>query len=227
MNHRGYSQHRHPLRLLMLRHVFRPASLRSAACVHRQSAPALRVVSSALHLIPNHRPPLELPTESLFTFLRSFGEWDKFADSVAIKCYANGGRETTFGDLCGRVSATAHALRGMGFQQGDVLSIHSHNCDQFVVSFLAVAALGGTTTTSNPLYTANELAGQLEDSSAKMVLTSRAYADVVATATAKVRGTVSGPRLQWVQAYACTGTEPIACAHTRAPPHMRRLASPV
>ena len=76
-------------------------------------------------------------------------------------------------------TAAAHELVAMGFGQGDVASVHLHNCEQFVVSFLAVASLGGTISPSNPLYTAHELAAQQRASSATICLSSRAYEAVV------------------------------------------------
>ena len=61
------------------------------------------------------------------------------------------------------------------------MNIHLHNCEQFAISFLAVAALGGTSTTSNPAYTGSELVRQQQDSGAKFVLISRQYGDAVST----------------------------------------------
>jgi len=46
---------------------------------------------------------------------------------------------------------------------------------EYAVAFLAVASLGGAVTTSNPLYTADELARQLVDSGASYLLTARPF----------------------------------------------------
>ena len=142
-------------------------------------------------LIPNPRKniPAEklapLQHESLFDFVRREGRWDECKDKVALRCSLNGFKPLTYGALTSRITAAAHALRALGFKQGDVINIHLHNCEQFVVAFFATAALGGSASTSNPVYTAPELAGQHLDSGSKFVLSSRAYAETVAGAVAE------------------------------------------
>ena len=106
-------------------------------------------------------PPIEKPTSSLFPFLRETGRWHEVEDKVAVRCSTNSFSPITYKELDGRVIAAAHQLRSMGFKQGDVLNIHLHNCAQYIVSFLATAALGGTATTSNPVYVAKELTTRL------------------------------------------------------------------
>ncbi len=141
-----------------------------------------RAASTGHNLIPQIYPDVQLdarPDEGLWEFLQREGRLDEVKDKVAITCLASGGRSLTFGQLQERVSAAAHELVAMGFGQGDVASVHLHNCEQFVVSFLAVASLGGTISPSNPLYTAHELAEQQRDSSATICLSSRAYEAVV------------------------------------------------
>jgi acyl-coenzyme A synthetase/AMP-(fatty) acid ligase len=51
-----------------------------------------------------------------------------------------------------------------------------------VVVFLAVLKLGGICTTVNPLYTAQELAKQLVDANAKIIVTVSAFLDKAKTA---------------------------------------------
>ena len=91
-----------------------------------------------------HSPykPIETPKASLFPFLREKGNWSEVADKVAVRCSTNSFAPITYKELDGRIIAAAHKLRSMGFRQGDVLNIHLHNCQQYIVSFLATAALG-------------------------------------------------------------------------------------
>lgn len=58
-----------------------------------------------------------------------------------------------------------------GFEKGDVLAIFSPNIPEYAVAYLAAIRLGGIVTPANPLYTAEELAFQLNDAGAKFLVT--------------------------------------------------------
>ena len=126
-------------------------------------------------------------------------------DKVALRCSQNDFKPITYSELDGRISAAAHQLRAMGFKQGDVLNIHLHNCEQFIVAFFATAALGGTASTSNPAYVARELANQQIDSNSKLVISSLMYADVVSKAAAE-----SGLSecISWIEDAGCFANAP-------------------
>jgi acyl-CoA synthetase (AMP-forming)/AMP-acid ligase II len=111
------------------------------------------------------------------------------------------GRTLTFGDLADQVRRTATALARMGFRKGDVFAIYSPNVPEYAVLFLAVAALGGINTTVNPLYTAGELAKQLQDCRARFLITVAPFLDKAREAAAQagveevfVFGTADGAR---------------------------------
>ncbi|MBE7471136.1 MAG: 4-coumarate--CoA ligase family protein [Anaerolineae bacterium] len=87
------------------------------------------------------------------------------------------GRTLTYKQLAGAVEKAAAGLAARGFKKGDVFAIYSPNVPEYAVAFLAVAALGGINTTINPLYTAGELAGQLNDCQAKFLLTVPPFMD--------------------------------------------------
>lgn len=167
------------------------ASVRSCTIAlgrSRHAVAAQRLLSGgAAGMIPQRFNPIAEPEppEDLYRFLLRSAKWHENPDRVALRCAANDFRPITYRELPRRVSAAAHALRAQGFKQGDIVNIHLHNTEQFVVGFLAISALGGTSTTSNPLYTASELAAQQTDSKARFVLTSRTYADVVHAAIAE------------------------------------------
>src|SRR5258706_14127210 len=73
------------------------------------------------------------------------------------------GRTLSYGQLVDGIRRTATALARRGFEKGDVFAIYSPNLPEYAIVFLAVAALGGTVTTVNPLYTPGELASPLAD----------------------------------------------------------------
>ncbi len=81
------------------------------------------------------------------------------------------GRVLTYGQLAAAVRRTAAGLAARGFRKGDVLAIYLPNVPEYAVAFYGVATAGGVTTTVNPLYTAQELASQLNDSRARFLLT--------------------------------------------------------
>ncbi|HXV42122.1 MAG TPA: 4-coumarate--CoA ligase family protein [Anaerolineae bacterium] len=87
------------------------------------------------------------------------------------------GRTLTYGQLAGAVAKAAAGLAQRGFKKGDVFAIYSPNVPEYAVAFLAVASLGGVNTTINPLYTAGELANQLNDCQAKFLLTVPPFMD--------------------------------------------------
>src|SRR6266545_5361914 len=81
------------------------------------------------------------------------------------------GRTITYEQLPGLIARVAAGLAQRGLRKGDRLAIFSPNLPEYAIAFHAVASLGGVVTTANPLYTARELANQLNDSRARFLLT--------------------------------------------------------
>jgi acyl-CoA synthetase (AMP-forming)/AMP-acid ligase II len=90
---------------------------------------------------------------------------------------AAGGGAMTYAELAAAARGTGAGLAARGFGRDDVLALYSPNLPEFVSTVLGVALAGGTTTTVNPLYTAGELAFQLRDSGASMVVTIPPFAE--------------------------------------------------
>ena len=67
------------------------------------------------------------------------------------------GRTYTYGEVAAIVRSLAAGLSHHGFRKGDVLALFSPNCPEYPIVILAVALLGGATTTINPTYTVDEL----------------------------------------------------------------------
>ncbi|HEX2619405.1 MAG TPA: AMP-binding protein [Phototrophicaceae bacterium] len=87
------------------------------------------------------------------------------------------GRTITYGQLVGAIRLVAASLHQRGFKQGDVFAICSPNIPEYAVAFHAPATLGGIITTINPLYTADEIAMQLNDCHARYLVTIPQFMD--------------------------------------------------
>jgi long-chain acyl-CoA synthetase len=64
----------------------------------------------------------------------------------------------------------AHALVGLGLQQGDRVALMLPNCPQFLIAFYGALKAGGVVTAMNPLYTPRELESQLSDAEAETLV---------------------------------------------------------
>ncbi|HEX2916463.1 MAG TPA: AMP-binding protein [Chloroflexia bacterium] len=95
------------------------------------------------------------------------------------------GRSLTYGQLAGGVERVAANLAAKGFQKGDVFAILLPNLPEYALAFLGVARLGGILTTINPLYTAEEIIFQLNDTGAKYLLTIPMFIEKASEATQK------------------------------------------
>jgi acyl-CoA synthetase (AMP-forming)/AMP-acid ligase II len=97
------------------------------------------------------------------------------------------GRTLTYRQLTDQVQHVAAGLAQRGLQKGDVFAIYSPNLPEYAVAFHAVASLGGIITTINPLYTADELAYQLNDADASYLLTTPQLLDAARAAAERAR----------------------------------------
>ena len=91
------------------------------------------------------------------------------------------GRSISFGQLRDQVRRVAAGLSSV-IGKGNVVAICAPNCPEYAVVFHAVLSLGAVVTTINPAYTANEIAFQLGDASAALVMTVAALATRIAEA---------------------------------------------
>jgi acyl-CoA synthetase (AMP-forming)/AMP-acid ligase II len=125
-------------------------------------------------IFKGYYPDVTIPEVSLPEFvLHRAGE---LGDKPAL-IDGPSGRTLTYGQLAAAVPRVAVSLTDRGFKKGDTLAIYSPNVPEYAVAFLAVASLGGINTTINPLYTAGELANQLNDCGAKFLLTVPPFMD--------------------------------------------------
>src|ERR1700754_1716498 len=114
-------------------------------------------------------PEVEVPSTNVYDFL--FGGIDEAdLDRVAL-VDAKSGRETTYRETIARVDAFAGALTGRGIGVGDVVGLLSPNSSGFAVAFHGILRSGATATTINALFTAKDIAKQLTDANATMLVT--------------------------------------------------------
>ncbi len=102
-----------------------------------------------------------------------------FGDRADMPALVDGpsGRTLTYGQLAGAIQKAAAGLHARGFRTGDVFAIYSPNLPEYAIAFYGAAMAGGVNTTINPLYTADELAHQLNDAGAKFLLTVPPFLD--------------------------------------------------
>ena len=81
------------------------------------------------------------------------------------------GRELTFGQAAARAAQFANALRAHGVGPGDVVAVHAPNCIDYPVVYYGIMLAGATFSPTNPLLPPDDLAFQLSDCGAKVVVT--------------------------------------------------------
>ncbi|OLL80357.1 4-coumarate--CoA ligase 1 [Pseudonocardia sp. Ae168_Ps1] len=120
-------------------------------------------------------PDVDIPDVSLTEFLFADGFGDR-ADAPAILDGTNGSQltYTEFHDL---VEKIAGGLAARGIVQGDVVALFAPNLPQWAALFHGILRANGIVTSANSMYTAGELAHQLRDSGAKMVITVSPFLD--------------------------------------------------
>ena len=81
------------------------------------------------------------------------------------------GRTITYSELESMVRSFARALSDMGIGPGDKVAVCLPNIPQAIIANYAVFRIGAVAVLCNPLYTERELAYQLNDSDAKIIVT--------------------------------------------------------
>jgi acyl-CoA synthetase (AMP-forming)/AMP-acid ligase II len=81
------------------------------------------------------------------------------------------GPTVSYAGLASRIERVAAGLAARGLRPGDVLALWAPNLPQWAGVALAAMAAGATVTGANPTYTEGELARQLADSGASMLVT--------------------------------------------------------
>ena len=112
-------------------------------------------------------PNIEIPEIPLTQFVLQRAT--ELADKPAL-IEASSGRTITYYQLKEFIERAAASLAQRGFGKGDVLGIVSPNVPEYAIALHAAASLGGIVTPINPLYTADEIAQQLNDAGARLLV---------------------------------------------------------
>lgn len=106
------------------------------------------------------------PKESLGVLFTR--EMAKFPENIA--CWMME-REITYGELLENVKRFATFLQENGVEKGDVVAISLANCPQYIIAHVGTLLAGCVASGLNPLLSAKEVAYQLNDSKAKVMVT--------------------------------------------------------
>ncbi len=110
---------------------------------------------------------LELPENmSLIDVWKYRGEY--FPDQIVMDFF---GKEFNTKQLEVLTRRFAAALKDLGVKKGEIVALWLPNCPQFSVVYYAAVYLGATLTAISPLFTGRELAYQINDSGAKLLIT--------------------------------------------------------
>jgi len=116
------------------------------------------------------------------------GSARRFADQAAL---VYNGRSWTYRDVYVQALRVANALRERGIGKGDVVAVHMMNNPQYAFVYYGILLSGATFTPVNPLLPPADLAYQLNDCGAKVVVTH----ELVAKA---IRAVQNDTPVQWV-----------------------------
>ena len=129
-------------------------------------------------------PDVDVPAVSLVEFL--FGDGTGLPDVPAF-VDATTGTSVTYPELYGQVLRIAAALAQRGIGRGDVVGLHAPNSPAWAAVFHGVLRANAIVTSVNVLATADDIAKQLVDSRARLLVTAAPLAER-AIAAAKQAG---------------------------------------
>ncbi|MDH4277505.1 MAG: AMP-binding protein [Acidimicrobiia bacterium] len=137
----------------------------------------------ASHIFRSPLPDQEIPEVPLTEYVLQHAE--SMAGEPAM-IDGPSGRTYSFAQLSDHIHRLAGGLTAAGFGAGSTVGIMAPNIPEYAIVFHAVAVAGGTVTTINPTYGVEEVAFQLNDAGAQLLVT---IADFVDTAKAAAEGT--------------------------------------
>lgn len=109
---------------------------------------------------------VDIPKRELFRLLEDAAQ--KYGQKLAIDFL---GRKITYRELDNNVRRLAAGLQEMGVTTGVNVGIFMPNCPQFIMCYYAILRAGGTIVNYNPLYSAQEIGHQIDDSSTDIIIT--------------------------------------------------------
>jgi acyl-CoA synthetase (AMP-forming)/AMP-acid ligase II len=127
-------------------------------------------------------PDVEIPDLSVPAYVLSAGRTRPDAPALVDGLT---GDAITHGQLAAYVDRVAAALHARGLRKGDVVAVFCPNTPWYPVVFHGIAAAGCVMSPINSLYTSEEIAFQLRDSGARVVITVSPFLDRVCAAVEK------------------------------------------
>ncbi|KAK9876548.1 hypothetical protein WA026_013922 [Henosepilachna vigintioctopunctata] len=112
---------------------------------------------------------IEIPKISISELV--FDRTEKWGNLIATECSITG-RNYTYGQMQKYAKNLTGALRKkFKLNKGDVVAVHLPNSPEYAIVALGILHGGMIATTLNPIYTKDEVARQLVDSGAKVIIT--------------------------------------------------------
>ncbi|WP_211747752.1 long-chain fatty acid--CoA ligase [Paenibacillus sp. Marseille-Q4541] len=111
-------------------------------------------------------PAFDYPKQNLALFLVRSAH--KYPNRPAMHFM---GKTISYKKLLESAYRMANALRSKGLKKGDRVAIMLPNCPQVVIAYYGTLLAGGIAVMTNPLYMERELAYQLKDAGAKIIIT--------------------------------------------------------
>jgi acyl-CoA synthetase (AMP-forming)/AMP-acid ligase II len=115
-------------------------------------------------------PDVTLP-DVVFADVRAEEAGADVRDRVALRDGFSG-LTLTYGELWQAAQTVAGALADWGLEQGDVVALFAPNCPEYAVALYGALLAGAVVTPVNAHYTGDDLAFQLRDTGARVVITS-------------------------------------------------------
>ncbi|MBI4260534.1 MAG: long-chain fatty acid--CoA ligase [Actinobacteria bacterium] len=110
----------------------------------------------------------EYPERSVYSILEDAAR--RHPDRPAAAWAVPGGKTLTYRQLVGEVERFSAVLSALGVGKGDRVALILPNCPQYVIAYYATVRIGAVIVGNNPLYTHRELAHQLNDCGAEVVV---------------------------------------------------------
>jgi len=132
-----------------------------------------------------HRSPLpdvHIPDASVTAYV--FERMDAHPDRIAFVDGASG-RTYTYTALFDAITRAAGGFRSAGIGTDDVVAVMAPNLPEYAIAFHGTTSAGGTVTSVNPTYGADETAFQLNDAGAQLLVTVGAFCETAVAAAAE------------------------------------------
>lgn len=81
------------------------------------------------------------------------------------------GAQTSYAEMAAKMESVAAGLQRLGVRKGDRVALCLPNCPAYLFAFMAIARIGGVVVNINPLLTHEEMAHELKDTGASIVIT--------------------------------------------------------